>query len=145
MYSPGILRVVFAGSLMEVSRMLLPALSPVRLFATPGLYPARLLCPWASPGQNTGVGCHALLQGIFLTQGSKLRLSCLPALAGRVFTISATWEAHLLCGQSTNWIIIILQRVSCRSESSEPHIRLPSRVWHQEEPPEHMVLKASRA
>ena len=28
------------------------------------------LCPWASPGKNTGVGCHALLQGIFLTQGS---------------------------------------------------------------------------
>ena len=23
----------------------------------------RLLCPWNSPGQNTGVGCHALLQG----------------------------------------------------------------------------------
>ena len=22
------------------------------------------------PGKNTGVGCHALLQGIFLTQGS---------------------------------------------------------------------------
>ena len=35
-----------------------------------GLYPARLLCPWDSPGKNTGVGCHALLQGIFLTQGS---------------------------------------------------------------------------
>ena len=30
--------------------------------------PARLLCPWISPGKNTGVGCHALLQGIFLTQ-----------------------------------------------------------------------------
>ena len=26
-------------------------------------------CPWDSPGKNTGVGCHALLQGIFLTQG----------------------------------------------------------------------------
>ena len=26
------------------------------------------------PGQNTGVGCHALLQGIFPTQGSNLRL-----------------------------------------------------------------------
>ena len=25
--------------------------------------PARLLCPWDSPGKNTGVGCHALLQG----------------------------------------------------------------------------------
>ena len=24
--------------------------------------------PWNSPGQNTGVGCHALLQGIFPTQ-----------------------------------------------------------------------------
>ena len=27
-------------------------------------------CPWDSPGKNTGVGFHALLQGIFLTQGS---------------------------------------------------------------------------
>ena len=32
--------------------------------------PHRLLCPWAFPGKNTGVGCHFLLQGIFLTQGS---------------------------------------------------------------------------
>ena len=37
----------------------------VRLY---GLQPARLLCPWDSPGKITGVGCHALLQ-IFLTQG----------------------------------------------------------------------------
>jgi len=29
----------------------------------------RLLCPWDSPGKNAGVGCHALLQGIFPTQG----------------------------------------------------------------------------
>ena len=35
-----------------------------------GLWPARLLCPWDSPGKNTGVGYHALLQGIFPTQGS---------------------------------------------------------------------------
>ena len=34
----------------------------------------RLLCPWDSPGKNTGVGCHALLQGTFLTQGSNPRL-----------------------------------------------------------------------
>ena len=27
------------------------------------------LCPWDSPGKNTRVGCHFLLQGIFLTQG----------------------------------------------------------------------------
>ena len=35
-----------------------------------GLYPARLLCPWDSPGKNTGVVCHSLLQGIFPTHGS---------------------------------------------------------------------------
>ena len=28
------------------------------------------VCPWNSPGKNTGVGCHSLLQGIFPTQGS---------------------------------------------------------------------------
>ena len=39
-----------------------------------GLQPARLICPWDSPGKNTGVGCHALLQGIFPTQGSNLSL-----------------------------------------------------------------------
>ena len=33
------------------------------------LYSTRPLHPWASPGKNTRVGCHALLQGIFLTQG----------------------------------------------------------------------------
>ena len=44
---------------------------------THGLQPARVLCPWDSPGKNTGVGCQALLQGIFLTQGSNLRLLCL--------------------------------------------------------------------
>ena len=34
--------------------------------------PARLLCPWDFPGKNTGMGCHFLLQGIFLDQGSNL-------------------------------------------------------------------------
>ena len=32
-----------------------------------GLQPARLLSPWDSPGKNTGMGCQALLQGIFPT------------------------------------------------------------------------------
>ena len=32
-----------------------------------GLQPARLLCPWDSPGKNIVVGCHALLHGIFLS------------------------------------------------------------------------------
>ena len=45
-------------------------LSRVQLLESCGLQPARLLCPWNSPGKNTGVGSHSLLQGIFLIQGS---------------------------------------------------------------------------
>ena len=39
-----------------------------------GLWPTTLLCPWDSPGKNTGVGWHFLFQGIFLTQGSNVVL-----------------------------------------------------------------------
>ena len=39
-----------------------------------GLQFTRLLCPWGFPGKNTGMGCHFLLQGIFLTQGWNLHL-----------------------------------------------------------------------
>ena len=47
-------------------------LSRVGLFGDPMDYsPPRLLCPWNSPGKNTGVGSHSLLQGIFLSQGSE--------------------------------------------------------------------------
>ena len=42
--------------------------------------------------QNTGMGCHFLFQGIFLTQGLNLGLLHLLALAGRFFTTSTTWE-----------------------------------------------------
>ena len=42
-----------------------------------GLWPTRLLCPWGSPGKSAGVSFHALLQGIFPTQGWNPRLSCL--------------------------------------------------------------------
>ena len=52
------------------------------------------------PGKNTLMGCHALLQGIFLTQGSNLCLLCL--LLWQVglffffffFNTRTTWEAQ---------------------------------------------------
>ena len=50
------------------------------------IYTHSLLCPWDSPGKNTGVGCHACLQGIFLTHRSNPRLLHLPALAGGFLT-----------------------------------------------------------
>ena len=46
-----------------------------------------------SPGKNTGVGCHALLQGFIPTQGLNQFSYISPASAGRFSTTSDTWEA----------------------------------------------------
>ena len=47
------------------------SLNGARLFATPWTVACtRLLHPWDFLGKSAGVGCHFLLQGIFLTQGS---------------------------------------------------------------------------
>ena len=55
------------------------------------MYPSRLLCPWNSPGKNTGMGSPFLLQGIFQTQGSNpgllyCRDSLLAEPPGKPFT-----------------------------------------------------------
>ena len=39
-----------------------------------GLWSTRLLCPWDSPGKNTGVGSHSHVQRICPTQGSNPRV-----------------------------------------------------------------------
>ena len=59
---------LFYVYLCSVSSVMSDSLRPY------GLQPARFLCPWDSPGKNTRVGFHALLQGIFPTQGSKPNL-----------------------------------------------------------------------
>ena len=46
------------------------SLSRARLLRPHGLQPTTLLCPWDFPSKNSGVGCHFLLQVIFLTQES---------------------------------------------------------------------------
>ena len=55
--------------------------------------PDSLLCPWDSPGKNTGVGRYSLLQGIFPTLGWNW-VSC---IVGRFFTIWASrWTIPVL-------------------------------------------------
>ena len=54
-----------------------------------GLQPARLLCPWDSPGKNTGAGCRASSRGSSFTQGSNQVVSY---MAGRFFNVWATRE-----------------------------------------------------
>ena len=75
-----------------------------------GLEPARLLCPRHSPGKNIGEGCHALLQGIFPTQGSNpFLLHCSPSLyhlnhqRGSVTVSSDCLVAAQTCLDSSTW------------------------------------------
>ena len=41
-----------------------------------GLQPTRFLCPWDSPGKNTGVGCHFLLQRMKVKSESEVAQLC---------------------------------------------------------------------
>ena len=43
-----------------------------RSVVSDSLRPRGLYSPWSSPGQNTGVGSHSLLQGILPIQGSNI-------------------------------------------------------------------------
>ena len=47
----------------------------------------RLFCPWDFPYKNSGMGCHFLLQGIFLTQGIE---PMSPALGSGFFTSASS-------------------------------------------------------
>ena len=58
-----------------------------------GLQSSRLLCPWDSPGKKTGVGCHALLRGIFPTQGSNPGL---PHCRGILYQLSHQRSPRIL-------------------------------------------------
>ena len=55
--------------------LLISRFSRVRLCATP--QPTRLPRPWDSPGKNTGVGCHFLLQFVKVKRESEVAQLCL--------------------------------------------------------------------
>ena len=60
-----------------------------------GLYPARLLCPWGFSWQEYWSGLPLPPQGDLPDPGIEPMSFMSPALAGRFFTTSATWEAPL--------------------------------------------------
>ena len=83
--------------------------SHVRLFVTPRTAAHQALRPWDSPGKNTGVDCHSLLQRIFLTHGRNLGLlHCRQILYRRRHGILPS----LLCGYITHmkfsWVHLFL-------------------------------------
>ena len=64
-------KVFLSGRPWAQRRVCAQLFSLVHLFATPGVVDHQVvdLCPWGFSGNNMEVGCHFLLQRIFLTQG----------------------------------------------------------------------------
>ena len=58
------------------------------------LYPARFLCPWDSPGKNTGVGYHAPPLRNLLNLGIKSESRVSPALQVGSFTAKPLAKSH---------------------------------------------------
>ena len=56
--------------------LLLSGFSRVQLCATPETAPHQVPRPWDSPGKNTRVGCHFLLQCMKVKNGSEVTQSC---------------------------------------------------------------------
>ena len=83
-----------------------------------------------SLGQNTRVGFHVLLQGIFPTR-DQTRDTVSPALAGGSFTTNAAWEARLLCMYVINRHIIpnvpssVNSDIGCFNKSPQDRVRYP--------------------
>ena len=69
--------------------------SCIRLCAAPWTVPAKLPSSWDCACKNTGVGCHFLLQEIFLTQGSAYGILIL--LPGIESMLSAMESRSLTC------------------------------------------------
>ena len=63
--------------------------------------PTRLPCPWDSPGKNTGVGCHFLLQCRKVKRESEVALSC-PTLSDPMDWAPSYFKwVHETAGQQT--------------------------------------------
>ena len=77
---------------VNVSVRVLSHFSHVLLFSQPlGCSHGQLLCPWDSPGKDTGLPC--LPPGDLPDPGFELMSVTSPELAGASFTTSTTWEA----------------------------------------------------
>ena len=89
------------------------------LFATPWTVPARLLCPWNSPGQNFGGGWHSLFQGIFPTQGLN------PGL------LHCRWVLHCLSHQGSPFYFKVSAFPFHHQAAFLRSVSLPMKFYHK--------------
>ena len=66
--------------------------------------PTRLLCPWDSPGKNTGVGCHFLLQCMKVKSKSEIAQLC-P-------TLSDPMDCSVFQARVLKWVAVAFSQTS---------------------------------
>ena len=76
--------------------------------------PTRLLCPWDSPGKNTGVGCHFLLQCMKVKSESEFAQSC-PTLRDHLDCNLPGSSAHgIFQARVLEWGAIVLETLNLK-------------------------------
>ena len=73
---PEITYKILSSNLSLLLPLLLSRFSRVRLYATPQMAAHQAPRPWDSPGKNSGVGCHFLLQCMKVKSESEVAQSC---------------------------------------------------------------------
>ena len=87
--------------------------------------PARLLCPWDSPGKHTGADCHALLQRICPIQGSN---PCLLHCRKIFFLPFIVYFSAWVCAKSLQSCLTLCDSMDCSPPGSSVHGVLQARI-----------------
>ena len=73
--------------------------------------PTRLLRPWDSPGKNTGVGCHFLLQCIKMKSESEVAQSCQTLSDPTDCTLPGSCVHGILQARVLEWVAIAFSNI----------------------------------
>ena len=83
--------------------------------------PTRLLCPWDSPGKNTEVGCHFLLQCMKVKNESEVAQSC-PTLSDPMACSLPGSSVHGICqARVLEWGAIAFSEIDAVTTSDLIH------------------------
>ena len=72
--------------------------------------PTRLPCPWDSPGKNTGVGCHFLLQCMKVKSESEVAQLCLTLSDPMDYRLPGSSIHGIFQARVLEWVAIALHK-----------------------------------
>ena len=90
--------------------------------------PTRLLCPWDSPGKNTGVGCHFLLQCMKVKSESEVAQLCLTLSDPMDCSLPGSSIHGILQARVLEWSAIAFSETNLDSILKSRNITLPTKI-----------------